>query len=204
MTERSSVSRVYSRVSGMEGKEGEVVVSPDIDLLKVDTITRETTGYETKLLKFRRSGLRRWRRRRFDYRLIYQGLGESLAYFNYGIERVYLVVAFESAPEVVSPFWNWEKLIEKLRRIVDILWSTPLNNYLGLRMIPLVKGYPAAVSATFEMSRQYHSPRRVRGFNWIKQPLIDDRSIDRLDKKLYGMIYSLPCLPRTSIDPSSL
>jgi hypothetical protein len=69
-------------------KIGGIFVSPDIDLLHIDQKGKTLTGYEFKLLAFERATT--------NYIRIREGLTEAIQYFQFGIDRAYLVLGISS------------------------------------------------------------------------------------------------------------
>jgi len=163
-----------------------IEVSPDIDLLIIGEVReqfgmrfrtrKETIGYETKLLTYRKN----WNR--FDYRSVYQGLGESLLYFNYGLEKVFLVMGFDtnSVPEE-----HWTKLIDKITEIGKMLIYEKLDRYLGLRIIQLLNGSVWSDTRSLSIKGRYHSSDK--DFRFRRQCLIDGEF--SYSHKLYDKIY---------------
>ena len=126
--EKSYLVDVYPEVKLVARK---IQVTPDIDLLKIDSSHNIITGYETKYLKFHGG----WKR--FSYEVIYQGLGQALLYLNYGIEDIYLVIAYETADVTVEAI---KKLLMKFGDLRRSLLITRLASFLGLRTIKLENG----------------------------------------------------------------
>ena len=63
-----------------------IEISPDIDLLDVNESQKLVTGYEFKLLKYRKN----WKK--VDLNPVYQGIGQALSYLNFGVDKSYLVL----------------------------------------------------------------------------------------------------------------
>lgn len=61
-------------------------ISPDIDLLDVNVSQKIVTGYEFKLLRYRKS----WKR--VDFASMYKGIGQALSYFQFGVDKSYLIL----------------------------------------------------------------------------------------------------------------
>lgn len=69
-------------------KIGGVSISPDIDLLDIDQANKVLTGYEFKLLKFKKAPS--------NYLRIRDGMAEAIQYFQFGIDRAYMVLGISS------------------------------------------------------------------------------------------------------------
>lgn len=61
-------------------------ISPDIDLVHIDESSGTVTGYEFKLLTYHKG----WRRPNFLP--LYSGIGQAMSYFQFGVDRSYLVL----------------------------------------------------------------------------------------------------------------
>jgi len=126
--EKSYLFEVYPEVNIVARK---IQLSPDIDLLKIDSSHNDVTAYETKYIKYHKG----WKR--FTYDLIYQGLGQALLYLNYGLEKIYLVVAYETS---IAPKEAIERLLRKFEDVRRSLISTRLASFIGLRTLELKNG----------------------------------------------------------------
>lgn len=164
-----------------------IEVSPDIDLLNIAQVTerigvktktsKATIGYEVKLLKYRKD----WRH--FNYSQIYSGIGQTLLYLNYGIEKAYLVVGFET-DSVPRP--ALDRLMNKLGEVKNLLVATNLTNWLGLRIVRLFKGTVNDDRHLVEYSTiRYHVSKP--NFRFRQQCLINKEF--SWNKKLYKRIY---------------
>lgn len=71
---------LYPKVNRIGGKG----ISPDIDLLYIDYGSKVLTGYEFKFLGYEKN--------ESNYKLIREGLGEAISYFQFGIDKSYLVL----------------------------------------------------------------------------------------------------------------
>lgn len=63
-----------------------IKVSPEIDLLDVNENQKLVTGFEFKLLRYHRG----WKK--VNFYPLYQGIGQALSYFNFGVDKSYLVL----------------------------------------------------------------------------------------------------------------
>jgi hypothetical protein len=122
--EKSYHVNVYPQVKVIARK---VKISPDIDLLKINTDSKEITGYEVKFLKY----VKNWKRH--NYFRIYEGIGESLCYFNYGVDKVYLIIGVDNTS---VPYEYQKNVYEKLSNDIQTVFILlNLNNYLGLDVV---------------------------------------------------------------------
>lgn len=167
-------------------------VSPDIDLLKIEGISSETIGYEVKYLKYRE----RWKR--FNYRPIYEGLGEALSYLNYGVEKAFLVIGYDSAS---TPKQDKNKLVKKMEDVkstliyTNPLIPTDLSAVLGLRLIEVVKGSVVSDEILVEIKTKektfplaiISAAPEINKFRHRKQCLLNEEF--HWDKRLYDRIY---------------
>lgn len=67
-----------------------VKLSPDIDFLQIDTHLKETIGYEFKLIKYNKA----WKKA--NLMPMYTGLGEAFHYFQFGVDKSYLVLGMSN------------------------------------------------------------------------------------------------------------
>ena len=88
------------------------IISPEIDLLYISELKGEKTltGYEFKLLKSKKNAT--------NYRHIYQGIGQAIMYFKYGIGFSYLLLgisknAFESETLIGEMIHHATDLLKK-------------------------------------------------------------------------------------------
>ena len=65
-------------------------LSPDIDFLQIDDYKKTTIGYEFKLIKYHKG------RKRANLMTFYTGIGEALHYFQFGVDRSYLVLGLSN------------------------------------------------------------------------------------------------------------
>jgi len=79
-TKFGSHLNLYPKIKKIGGKD----ISPEIDLLHIDHGSKILTGYEFKFLGYKKPGS--------NYNLIRQGLGQAIMYFQFGIDRSYLVL----------------------------------------------------------------------------------------------------------------
>lgn len=84
MKEHQNIFGSYHNLYPMIDKIGGKAISPDIDLLYIDHGSKILTGYEIKLLRYKKN--------ESNYRLIREGLGQAILYFQFGIDRSYLVL----------------------------------------------------------------------------------------------------------------
>ena len=83
-------------------------VSPEIDLLDVNTREKIVVGYELKLLKYNKH------LKRVGLHPLYSGIGQALLYFLHGINRSYLVLG-------VSPSLPENHVASTIDRIEEIV-----------------------------------------------------------------------------------
>jgi len=73
-------------------------ISPDIDLLRLEQSTRTVIGYEFKIINYHKA----WKRANLTP--IYTGIGQTLTYFNFGVDISNLVLGISpEMPEDVIP-----------------------------------------------------------------------------------------------------
>ena len=89
-------------------------ISPDIDLLSINEYQKIVTGYEFKLLRYRKN----WKR--VDFAPMYKGIGQALSYFQFGVDKSYLILGLskEIPTRLVS---STMKKIEETIAIFNIL-----------------------------------------------------------------------------------
>lgn len=123
---KTSTKLVYPKVDILSRS---TKISPDIDLLIIDSDNNKIIGYETKLLRY----IEKWRR--YDYNSIYMGIGEALLYFQYGIDQVYLCIAVELYDSVLKE--HKEHILKKLKSLKDSFNFSMLNNIIGIDIMEL-------------------------------------------------------------------
>jgi hypothetical protein len=100
-------------------------ISPDIDLLYVDSIRKVTVGHEFKLLRY----IKNWKR--VNYAPLYAGIGEALLYFNFGVDQCYLILGFAEMPsELVDvTIKKIEQALEAFNTLTQLFkqWSDGLS-----------------------------------------------------------------------------
>ena len=91
-----------------------IVISPDIDLLSINEYQKIVTGYEFKLLRYRKN----WKR--VDFAPMYKGIGQAFSYFQFGVDKSYLILGLskEIPTRLVS---STVKKIEETIAIFNIL-----------------------------------------------------------------------------------
>jgi len=83
-------------------------ISPDIDLLRLEQSTNTVIGYEFKILNYHKV----WKRANLTP--IYTGIGQTLSYFNFGVDKSYLVIGISpEMPENIIP-----SLEEKISEVI--------------------------------------------------------------------------------------
>jgi len=70
---------LYPKVDMIRGRK----ISPEIDILSVDHESKTLTGYELKFLN---------KRKDTNYRLVRESLGQAIEYFQFGLDRSYIVL----------------------------------------------------------------------------------------------------------------
>jgi hypothetical protein len=93
-----------------------IEISPDIDSLEINESQKLVIGYEFKLLKYRKN----WKK--VDFYPMYQGIGQALSYFNFGVDKSYLVLGLskEIPAEILS---QTVKKIEETITMFNVLKS---------------------------------------------------------------------------------
>jgi len=111
----------YAKVKRIAGE----IISPEIDLLYIfETKEKQIlTGYEFKFLRYKDNAV--------NYRHIYEGIGQAILYFQYGVDVCYLFLGFSNS--ITS---QKEKLLNnKIMYLGNILYNPPNKwGQLGNRM----------------------------------------------------------------------
>ena len=102
----------YAMVSGIST----IKISPDIDLLDINESQKIVTGYEFKLLRYRKN----WKR--VDFALMYKGIGQALSYFQFGVDKSYLILGMPKDVPIKSVSSAMKK-IEETIEIFNLLKS---------------------------------------------------------------------------------
>ena len=111
----------YPKVTRIGGR----VISPEIDLLVISYDNKEVSGYEFKLLKYKANT--------FNYRRIYEGIGQAIHYFGFGVDNSYLVLGVsKSIPEIVRAALYFE--IGEAKKIIGRLQALYGFNCLGMKV----------------------------------------------------------------------
>lgn len=105
-----------------------IEISPDIDSLEVNESQKLVTGYEFKLLKYRKN----WKK--VDFYPIYQGMGQALAYFQFGVDKSYLVIGLHKGIPQDSLFFAKEKIQE----ITNMLKT--FRTFIGKKVEKIAEG----------------------------------------------------------------
>ena len=126
-----------------------IKITPDIDLLFVNKRLKLVVGHEFKLLKYHKG----WKT--VNYNPMYAGIGEALLYFQYGIDKCYLMLGLAEMPSkwvditlekidqaiksfntLTELFTNWSNEIQKLRLKTIPKWAKEspfsLPPYIGI------------------------------------------------------------------------
>jgi len=104
-------------------------ISPEIDLLNIERkLKREDTlitAYEFKFLNCKTADA--------SYRRIHQGIGQALMYFQYGIDRCYVVIGISKnlTQKVKAKVLEKCETLRTLMKNLEILPQKPLD-YMGL------------------------------------------------------------------------
>jgi hypothetical protein len=85
---------IFPKVDMIRGRK----ISPEIDVLSRNFETKTLVGYEFKFLN---------KRRDTNYRSIREGLAQTIEYFQYGIDKSYLVLGIHAyeRPETTVNYW---------------------------------------------------------------------------------------------------
>lgn len=99
-------------------------ISPDIDILMINRGAENDTviGYEMKVISLYH-GHPKWR-------VLYEGIGEMLSYFKYGVDKSYLVIS----PSSVVNEDQRKKIHEKIREVAELFKN------LVFQPKPIIKG----------------------------------------------------------------
>lgn len=174
--EKTNEDKVYPKVSVMSRT---IDVSPDIDLLKINK-AGVTIGYEIKLLKYRKD----WQR--YNYVQIYEGIGESLLYFSYGIKSVYLIIAYDAT---LVPKKDENKILDKLEDVGEFLKLYGLEQ-IGLDKIRVVNNSVSSYINIVPVKYIFNPiGNRSKIDFWFREQSLRNGQFN-YDKTLYGLIYS--------------
>ena len=102
-----------------------LTISPDIDLLDVNESQKIVTGYEIKLLKYRKD----WKR--VNLGLMYKGIGQALSYFHFGVDKSYLILGISKDIPSRSVLLTMKKIKETIA-IFNTLRSFINRRFEGL------------------------------------------------------------------------
>jgi len=91
-----------------------IEISPDIDLLEVNESQKLVTGYEFKLLKYRKN----WKK--VDFYPMYQGIGQALSYFQFGVDKSYLLLGLHKGISQESLSFAKKKIQETIDMLKTI------------------------------------------------------------------------------------
>lgn len=118
-------SNLFPLVKSIGGER----ISPEIDLLNIERkVKREDTlitGYEFKFLNCKTADA--------SYRRIHQGIGQALMYFQYGIDRCYVVIGISKNLNQKVKVKVLEKCetLRTLMKNLEILPQKPMD-YMGM------------------------------------------------------------------------
>lgn len=98
----------YAQINRIAGRP----ISPEIDLLVIrGPLKKETLiGYEFKYLRSTKKAV--------NYRHIYQGIGQALLYFHFGLDISYLVLGISKKIRHVDQISLWKKIDVQLKNIL--------------------------------------------------------------------------------------
>jgi hypothetical protein len=77
----------FAKVDRIGGR----TISPDIDLLNIDHDSKILTGYEFKFLNHKKDA---------NYRAVRESLGQAIQYFQFGLDRSYIVLGIPDRKEL--------------------------------------------------------------------------------------------------------
>lgn len=103
---------LFPKVKKIAGEE----ISPEIDLISIDFSNKKITGYEFKLLKYQTSDA--------NYRRVHEGIGQTILYFQQGIDKCYLVLGISSNLNARAHF----QIARKISRVREHLKK--IHNYI--------------------------------------------------------------------------
>ena len=102
----------FPKVTKIAGEQ----ISPEIDLVNIDFSNKKITGYEFKLLKYQTSDA--------NYKRVHEGIGQTILYFQHGIDRCYLVLGIHSNLSARASF----QVARKISRVTEHLKK--IHNYV--------------------------------------------------------------------------
>ena len=98
-------------------------ISPEIDLLVIDSRNDIIAGYEFKFLSYKTSDA--------NYKRIREGIGQALLYFQFGVDRSYLVLGVSKKVLQFHPL-NIANRIDELANLRQLLEDVYKFDCLGL------------------------------------------------------------------------
>lgn len=145
-------------------KIAQTILTPDIDLLQIERRHGEeelSIGYEIKVLNLKRN----------VYRHFYEGLGEAISYFKYGINRVYLIIGISQIFEKYEDlFRHISSSFESLRKLGVI------PEYVGIKIFGKRLNIPASILEprstfdSYDKNYRFYKEALVRKeFLWAKK-----------------------------------
>ena len=130
------------------------VISPEIDLLYIYRTKDEQklTGYEFKLLKSRRNST--------NYRRIYEGIGQTILYFQYGIDVSYLLlgvsknVPLDKQDSIYKMLYQLTNIMKHGLRCIGVkVWREEQPSIVGQTLKP-EEAFPCHYSKAYQLSRE--------------------------------------------------
>lgn len=109
----------FPKVHQIAGK----TISPEIDLLVMDRRNDIVTGYEFKFLSYKTSDA--------NYRRIREGIGQALLYYQFGIDRSYLVLGVSKKVPLIHSL-KIANRIDELANLRKLLGDAYKFDCLGL------------------------------------------------------------------------
>jgi len=180
-----------------------IEISPEIDLVDVNESQKLVTGFEFKLLKYRK----KWKR--VSFHSMYQGIGQALSYFQFGVDKSYLVLGLSKGipdeifsrtikkiEETITIFntlrkfvtENVEKIAEKIGKLQGII-----QNVQSLYRTEAMPVYDLRIHPMLEKSTKSFRERGITGIGsfgimvWIEH---DDQLMTKLEAEENFPVFS--------------
>jgi len=110
---------LFPKVDMIRGRK----ISPEIDLLSIDFESKTLTGYEFKFLN---------KRKDTNYRSVRQGLAQAIEYFQYGIDKSYIILGIPTRVNLSEDNVG-SSTIDLLTVVRALVWAYGFDS-LGLKL----------------------------------------------------------------------
>jgi len=145
---------LFPKVDMIRGRK----ISPEIDLLSIDFKSKTLTGYEFKFLN---------KRKDTNYRSVRESLAQAIEYFQYGIDKSYIVLGIPARADISE----------------DNLGSSDLDLLTLVRALVWAYGFDSlGIKLWYEdrdLMQTCQEPRRNFPIEKLKSSEFDDYRLDR-------------------------